>query len=54
VLDRFVYASRPGTRATAPRTPGLELTLQLGDPLRHPHHPRLRPLPLTQRPDHFE
>lgn len=49
-----VYAERPASRPTAPYTPGLELTLQPGDPLRHPYYPRLRPLPAHQRADYFD
>jgi ectoine hydroxylase-related dioxygenase (phytanoyl-CoA dioxygenase family) len=49
-----VFASRPPTRPTAPFTPGLELVLQPGDPLRHPYYPRLRPLPPHQRPDYYD
>lgn len=49
-----VYADRPKTRATAPYTPGLELVLKPGDPLRHPYYPRLRPLPAHQDPANFE
>jgi ectoine hydroxylase-related dioxygenase (phytanoyl-CoA dioxygenase family) len=52
--DDIVFADRPKTRATAPRTPGLELCLKPGDPLRHPYYPRLRPLPENQRPDYYE
>lgn len=52
--DDVVFAERPKTRATAPRTPGLELVLKPGDPLRHPYYPRLRPLPPDQRPDFYE
>lgn len=52
--EDVVYAERPKTRATAPYTPGLELTLSPGDPLRHPYYPRLRPLPLHQRPEYYE
>jgi hypothetical protein len=52
--EDVVFADRPKTRRTAPHTPGLELTLKPGDPLRHPYYPRLRPLPAHQRADYFE
>jgi ectoine hydroxylase-related dioxygenase (phytanoyl-CoA dioxygenase family) len=43
--DDIVYARRPPSRPTVPRTPGLSLQLQPGDPLRHPWYPQLRPRP---------
>lgn len=52
--EDVVYAERPKTRPTAPYTPGLELVLKPGDPLRHPYYPRLRPLPPHQRPDYYD
>ena len=52
--EDVVFADRPTTKRTAPYTPGLELRLKPGDPLRHPYYPRLRPLPPHQRPDYFE
>jgi hypothetical protein len=52
--EDVVFDERPKTRPTAPRTPGLELLLKPGDPLRHPYYPRLRPLPANQRPDFYE
>jgi ectoine hydroxylase-related dioxygenase (phytanoyl-CoA dioxygenase family) len=52
--EDVVFAERPRTRPTAPRTPGLELLLKPGDPLRHPYYPRLRPLPPHQRADYYE
>ncbi len=51
--EDIVYAERPGTRHTAPRTPGLPLLLKPGDPLRHPYYPRLRPLPPHMHPDSY-
>ena len=45
----IVYAERPATRPTTPRTPGLSLALSPGEPLRHPWYPRLRPVPEAQR-----
>ncbi|MGI9621350.1 MAG: phytanoyl-CoA dioxygenase family protein [Acidimicrobiales bacterium] len=52
--EDVVFADRPKTRPAAPYTPGLELTLKPGDPLRHPYYPRLRPLPPNQRAEYFE
>lgn len=52
--EDVVYADRPRTRSTAPYTPGLELVLKPGDPLRHPYYPRLRPLPPDQRAEWYE
>lgn len=49
-----VFADRPKTTPTAPFTPGLELVLKPGDPLRHPYYPRLRPLPPDQDPSYYE
>lgn len=51
--EDIVYAERPSTRHTAPRTPGLPLLLKPGDPLRHPYYPRLRPLPPHMHPDSY-
>jgi ectoine hydroxylase-related dioxygenase (phytanoyl-CoA dioxygenase family) len=51
--EDIVYAERPGTRTTAPRTPGLGLALSPGDPLRHPYYPRLRPLPPSWSPEAY-
>ena len=47
--DDIVFASRPGTKPTTPRTPGLGLKLKPGDPLRSPYYPQLRPVPPWQR-----
>lgn len=47
--DDIVYAPRPPTKPTVPRTPGLSLQLQPGDPLRSPWYPRLRPVPPWQQ-----
>ncbi len=52
--EDVVFDRRPSTRPTAPRTPGLQLQLKPGDPLRHPYYPRLRPLPPNQRADWYE
>lgn len=52
--EDVVYAERPKTKPTAPYTPGLELVLKPGDPLRHPYYPRLRPLPPNQRAEFYE
>jgi len=49
-----VYAERPKTRPSAPYTPGLDLVLKPGDPLRHPYYPRLRPLPPHQTAAYYE
>ena len=51
--DDVVYAERPATRPTVPKTPGLSLQLRPGEPLRSPYYPRLRPLPEHQRPEHY-
>lgn len=47
--EDIVYASRPASRPTTPRTPGLSLQLTPGDPLRHPWYPQLKPKPAWQR-----
>jgi ectoine hydroxylase-related dioxygenase (phytanoyl-CoA dioxygenase family) len=47
--DDIVYDTRPASRPTVPRTPGLGLRLEPGDPLRHPYYPQLRPVPPWQR-----
>ena len=52
--EDVVFDERPKSRPTVPRTPGLELVLKPGDPLRHPYYPRLRPLPENQRQNFFE
>jgi len=52
--EDVVFADRPKSNRTAPYTPGLELTLKPGDPLRSPYYPRLRPLPPNQRADYYE
>jgi ectoine hydroxylase-related dioxygenase (phytanoyl-CoA dioxygenase family) len=52
--DDVVYDKRPPTKRTAPATPGLELQLQPGEPLRHPLYPKLRPTPPHQRPGYYE
>lgn len=41
----IVYAERPPTKPTSPRTPGLKLSLKPGDPLRGRWYPKLRPAP---------
>ena len=51
--EDVVYALRPTTRHTAPRTPGLSLMMQPGQPLRHPYYPRLRPLPPHLQPEAY-
>ncbi len=52
--EDVVFAERPRTRPTAPRTPGLELVLRPGEPLRHPYYPRLRPKPANQTAAFYE
>jgi hypothetical protein len=52
--EDVVFDERPKSRPTVPRTPGLELVLKPGDPLRHPYYPRLRPVPEHQRQNFFE
>jgi Phytanoyl-CoA dioxygenase (PhyH) len=47
--EDIVYATRPTSRPTVPRTPGLGVRLQPGDPLRAPWYPQLRPVPPWQR-----
>ncbi len=44
--DDLTFARRPPTAPTAPRTPGLSLALNHGDPLRSPYYPQLRPAPV--------
>jgi ectoine hydroxylase-related dioxygenase (phytanoyl-CoA dioxygenase family) len=41
--DDVVYAHRPRSMPTAPRRPGIGLSLKPGDPLRHSSCPKLRP-----------
>jgi ectoine hydroxylase-related dioxygenase (phytanoyl-CoA dioxygenase family) len=41
--DDIVYATRPPSKPTVPRTPGLGAHLRPGDPLRSPWYPKLRP-----------
>jgi ectoine hydroxylase-related dioxygenase (phytanoyl-CoA dioxygenase family) len=43
--DDIVFALRPSTKPTQPRTPGLSLQLSPGEPLRSPWYPQLRPVP---------
>ena len=43
--DDVVYAQRPASKPSAPRRPGLTLSLAPGDPLRHASFPQLRPTP---------
>jgi ectoine hydroxylase-related dioxygenase (phytanoyl-CoA dioxygenase family) len=47
--DDIVFALRPSTKPTAPRTPGLSLQLQPGEPLRSPWYPQVRPVPPWER-----
>lgn len=47
--DDIVYATRPTTRQTVPRAPGMGLKLKPGDPLRSPWYPQVRPVPPWQR-----
>lgn len=49
--EDIVYAERPASRPTTPRTPGLSLQLKPGEPLRHPWYPRIRPKPAWETPD---
>jgi ectoine hydroxylase-related dioxygenase (phytanoyl-CoA dioxygenase family) len=48
--EDIVYAERPSSRPTVPRTPGLGRMLKPGDPLRSAWYPQLRPVPAHQRP----
>jgi hypothetical protein len=47
--DDIVYDERPINKPTQPRTPGLRLQLQPGDPLRAAWYPQLRPVPPWER-----
>jgi hypothetical protein len=47
--DDIVFALRPSTKPTQPRTPGLSLQLKPGDPLRSSWYPQLRPVPPWER-----
>jgi ectoine hydroxylase-related dioxygenase (phytanoyl-CoA dioxygenase family) len=47
--DDIVFALRPSTKPTQPRTPGLSLQLKPGDPLRSAWYPQLRPVPPWER-----
>lgn len=46
--EDIVYATRPSSKPTVPRTPGLAARLKPGDPLRAPWYPQLRPVPPWQ------
>jgi ectoine hydroxylase-related dioxygenase (phytanoyl-CoA dioxygenase family) len=47
--DDIVYATRPASKPTVPRAPGVSLALRTGDPLRSPWYPQLRPTPPWER-----